>query len=158
MHHLKPVQSQFFKVICFLSLLNASYGIISGVLGAIAPPDIDQAYIDGFMEQLDKFELPMEGLREDVQTYYLNLMLEMGNVAAANFLFFGIEMIGVILMFRLSRIGFVLYVASQIGLAFIPAVFGGFSDFGISVLVFTLIWNAIWVLMYWTQVRKFPKP
>ena len=151
----KPVHSQFFKVICFLSLLNASYGIISGVLGAIAPPEVDQAFIDGFMENFERFDLPMEGFRDQVETYYLNVMLSMGNIAAANFLFFGIEMIGVVLMYRLSRIGFVLYIASQIGLAFIPAVFGGFSDFGISVLVFTLIWNAIWVVMYWTQVRKF---
>ncbi|MCZ4407530.1 hypothetical protein O3Q51_01820 [Cryomorphaceae bacterium 1068] len=154
---MKPIHTQFFKVICFLSLLNASYGIISGVLGAIAPPDVDQAFIDGFMERLDQFELPMEGLRDDVKTYYLNLMLTMGNVAAANFLFFGIEMIGVILMFRLNRIGFVLYIASQIGLAFIPAVFGGFSQFGIAVLVFTLLWNLVWIIMYQTQVKKFPK-
>jgi hypothetical protein len=151
------LNNQFFKVICFLSLLNASYGVISGILGAISPPDVDQVFIDGFMERLDQFELPMEDLRDEVEMYYLNLMLNMGNVAAANFLFFGIEMIGIILMFRLSRIGLVLYIASQIGLAFIPAVFGGFSQFGSSVLVFTLIWNAIWVIMYQTQVKKFPK-
>lgn len=151
------MNSQFFKVICFLSLLNASYGIVSGVMGAIAPPDVDQAYIDGFSEQLDKFELPIEDLRDEVETYYLNLMLNMGNIAAANFLFFGIEMIGVILMFRLSRIGFVLYAASQIGLAFVPPVFAGFGQFGTSVLVATLIWNLIWVVIYAFQVKKFPK-
>ena len=126
-------------------------------MGAIAPLDVDQAFIDSFMERFNQLELPMEGLREDVETYYLNLMLAMGNVAAANFLFFGIEMIGVILMFRINRIGFVLYIASQVGLAFIPAVFGGFSQFGIAILVITLIWNLIWVFIYWTQVKKFPK-
>lgn len=154
---MKPVHTQFFKVICFLSLLNASYGIISGVLGAISPPDVDQMYIESFSKQLNSLELPIEGLREEVETYYLNLMLNMGNIAAAKFLFFGIEMIGVILMFRLSRIGFVLYIASQIGLAFIPAVFAGFGTFGTSVLVATLLWNFIWVAIYAVQIRKFPK-
>lgn len=141
-----------------MSLLNAGYGLISGILGAIAPPEVDQAFIDGFMERLSQFELPMEGIRDQVEKYYLNLMLSAGNMAAANFLFFGIQMVGVILMYRLSRIGFVLYIAAQLGLAFMPAVFGGFSDFGISVLVFSLIWNGLWVIMYWTQVRKFPQP
>jgi len=126
-------------------------------VGAIAPPDVDQEFIDGFMKQLDQFELPVEGLRDEVETYYLNLMLNMGNIAAANFLFFGIEMIGVILMFRLNRIGFLLYSASQIGLAFVPPVFAGFGQFGTSVLVATLIWNLIWVVLYAFQVKKFPQ-
>ncbi|MEM9051629.1 MAG: hypothetical protein AAGC47_06215 [Bacteroidota bacterium] len=148
--------TQFFKIICFLSLVRASYGIVGGIMGAIAPPDVDEQFIADFMARFDSLELPMEQFRDQVETYSLNTMLSIGNISAANFLFFGVQIIGVILMYRLNRIGFVLYIAAQIGLAFVPAVFGGFSVFGTATLGVTLFWNFIWVIIYWTQVRKFP--
>jgi hypothetical protein len=150
-------RTRFLTVLCFLSGLNAIYGIISGLFGAIAPPEVDQAFIDQLFEQVHQFEIPLEGLKGEMETYYLNLMLSLGNAGAANFLFFGIQLIGVFLMFRLNRVGFALYAAAQIGLAFVPAVFGGFSRFGTAVLIVTLIWNAIWVVMYATQLKHFPK-
>jgi len=140
-----------------LSLVNASYGIVSGVLGAISPPDVDQVFIDGFLERLNEIELPIESIRDEVEVYYTNTMLSAGNISAANFLFFSIEMIGIIMMYRFNRMGFSFYALSQIGLAFVPAVFGGFNQFGVAVLVATLIWNALWMLMYWWHIRKYPK-
>lgn len=150
-------RTRFLSIICFLSGINAIYGIISGLFGAISPPDVDQAFIDELFQQVNHFEIPLEGFKEEMETYYLNLMLSLGNAGAANFLFFGIELIGIILMYRLNRVGFPLYVASQIGLAFVPAVFGGFNTFGSVVLGFTLFWNALWVLAYATQLKFFPK-
>jgi hypothetical protein len=151
-------QTQFLRILCFLSAFNAIYGIISGVSGAISPPDVDQAFIDELFARIHEFQIPIEGYMEQAESYYLNLMVSLGNAGAANFLFYGIELVGVFLMYRLNRVGFTLYVASQIGLAFIPAVFGGFNTFGITVLGLTLFWNALWVIAYWTQVRKFPQP
>lgn len=140
-----------------LSLLSASYGVISGIMGAIAPPDVDQAFIDELMANLDRRELLVESLRGDVEAYSTNLMLSTGNMSALNFLFFGIQMIGVIMMYRLYRMGFLLYAVAQIGLAFVPVIFGGFNQFGTWVLVVTLIWNSLWILIYGLYVRKFPK-
>jgi hypothetical protein len=139
-----------------LSLVNASYGIVSGVMGAIAPPEVDKAFIDGFLGRLNEIELPIETIRGEVEVYYTNIMLSTANISAANFLFFGLGLIGIVMMYRWNRTGFYLYLSAQIGLAFVPAFFGGFNKFGTSVLVVTLIWNALWVLVYWLQVRKFP--
>jgi hypothetical protein len=140
-----------------LSLVNASYGIVSGIIGAISPPDVDQAFMDGFLARLDEVKLPIESIRGEVEVYYTNIMLSAGNISAAKFLFYSIEMIGIVMMYRYNRMGFSLYVLSQLGLAFLPAIFGGFNQFGSAVMVATLIWNAIWVLVYLLQVRKLPK-
>jgi len=150
-------RTRFLTILCFLSGLNAIYGIISGIFGAISPVEVDDAFISERFNEIDQFLIPLEGYKEEMHTYFLNLWLSFGNTAAASFLFYGIELIGVVLMFRLNRVGFPLYAASQIGLAFVPAVFGGFSRFGIAVLIFTLIWNGIWMALYATQLKHFPK-
>ncbi len=148
---------RFLRALCFLSGINALYRLVSGMISAISPPDIDQAYIDSLFDRLNQFAIPIEGMPQEMEEYYLNLMLSLGNIGAASFLFYGIEVVGLILMFRLNRIGFLLYTASQLGLAFVPAIFGGFNRFGVTVLIATLVWNAIWIIMYATQLKHFPK-
>lgn len=98
----------------------------------------------------------MEGLKEDMEAYYINLMINFGNVGTANFLFYGIQLIGVFLMFRLNRIGFVLYVGAQFGLAFSALIFGGLNDFGWMVFALATVWSAAWIIAYATQLKYFP--
>jgi len=126
-------------------------------MGALAPPEVDEQVIADFMRRLDSLQLPMEPFRDQVETYYLNIMWSSGNISAVNFLFYGIQIIGIILMYRLNRIGLLLYSIAQIGAAFVPAIFGGLSDFGLVTLTFTLFWSLLWIVMYWIQVRKFPR-
>ena len=146
---------KFLRILCTLSGINALYGIISGISTAISPPDVDDTFIGNLFEQLDKYELPIPRLQDDVKEYYLNLMLDLGNFGAANFLFFAIQLIGIFMMYRLNRIGFTLYAVAQFGLAASPVLFGSFNSFGKMTFGITLVWNAIWVIMYATQLKKF---
>lgn len=150
-------QTKFLRILCTLSGINALYGIISGITTAIAPPDVDDTFIGNLFEQLEKYELPIANLQDDVKEYYLNLMLDLGNFGAANFLFFAVQLIGVFMMYRLNRIGFTLYTVAQLGLATAPVIFGSFNDFGKITLGMTLVWNAVWVIMYATQIKHFHK-
>jgi len=149
--------TKFLRVLCALSGVNAVYGIITGLSTAISPPDVDETFINDLFGQLEKFELPIADLQDEVKEYYLNLMLDLGNFGAANFLFFAVQLIGVIMIYRLNRIGFVLYTVAQIGLAATPVIFATFNTFGKITFAMTLVFNAIWVIMYATQVKRFPK-
>ena len=123
----------------------------------MSPPDVDNYFIENLSDLINEKKLPMPELQGDVEEYYLNLMLDLGNYGASNFLFFSIQLISVILMYRLNRIGFTLYTAAQVGLAATPVIFGGFNTFGKIILVMTLVFNAIWVIMYATQIKHFKK-
>jgi len=149
--------TKFLRVLCALSGVNAIYGILTGLGTAISPPDVDDTFINNLFERLGEFKLPIEDLQDEVNEYYLNLMLDLGNYGAANFLFFAVQLIGVFMLYRLNRIGFVLYTVAQIGLALTPVIFASFNTFGKITFYMTLAWNAIWVIMYATQVKRFPK-
>jgi hypothetical protein len=152
-----PKRTRFLAVICALSTANSVYGIVSGLLNAISPPEVDQKVMDQLFERLARFSVPIEGIQTAVEEYYLNLMLNMGNLGAASFLFFGINLVGVMLMLRLNRIGFVLYLMAQLGLAFTPVLFGGFNLVGQISLSIALFWNGVWIAMYATQLKYFYK-
>lgn len=131
--------------------------MVSGIMTALNPPDVDSTYVNSLFEQLSKYKLPIESLQPQVESYYLNLMLELGNYGAANFLFFGIQLIGVNMMYRLNPVGFWLYAAAQLGLAIVPIVFAQWNTFGQIVFGMTFLWNLIWVVMYATQLKHFNK-
>ncbi len=153
----KPMRTRFLAVICTMSTVNSIYGIVSGLLNAISPPEVDQKLMDQLFERLARFSVPIEGIQSAVEEYYLNLMLNMGNLGSASFLFFGINIVGVMLISRLNRIGFVLYLLAQLGLAFSPVLFGGFNIVGQLSLLVALVWNGVWVAMYATQLKYFYK-
>ena len=150
-----PHRTRFLSILCFLSGLYAIYGIISGLTSALAPPEVDDLFIEELFSQIGKYELPIADLKDEVEAYYLNLMLNFGNYGASNFLFFAIQLIGVALMYQLNRVGFALYIMAQLGLALTPALFGGFNTFGQISLSIALVWNALWVILFATQIKHF---
>ena len=150
-------RTRFLRIICTLSGVNAAYGIFSGIASAMSPPDVDNTFIENLFALIEKQKLPIPELQGEVEEYYLNLMLDLGNYGASNFLFFSVQLIGVVMMYRLNRIGFTLYLAAQIGLAASPVIFGSFNSFGKIVLGMTLAFNAVWVIMYATQIKHFKK-
>ncbi len=154
---LMGARPRFLTVLCALSMTNAVYGMLTGLASALSPVDVDDAFLEDLFSRLESLPVVIEDIRPEIETYYMNLMLNMGNLGAANFLFYGINLVGVMLMFRLNKIGFVLYVLAQLGIAFSPALFGGFSRFGQISLGVALFWNAIWVVMYATQLKRFYK-
>lgn len=150
-------RTKFLTVLCALSGFSAIYGILSGLSSAMSPPDIDSDFLENLIVQLNQFQIPLEGMQLEMNEYYKNLMLNMGNFGAATFLFSGIQAIGVYMMYHRNRIGFALYSLSQVGAACSPVIFGGFNSFGQLSLGVFLTWNLIWIGMYATQVKHFHK-
>lgn len=150
---LSQKRPQFLMVIGTLSVINGIYGMISSVVNAIAPTTIDDRTLEDFFERLEGFSIPFEAFKDDLEVYFLNTLLQMQNIAAASFLFYGLSLFGAMMMLRLSRNGFFLYALAQVGLAVVPAYFGGFNTFGMTSLVMMLVWNGIWIAVYGTQLK-----
>jgi len=148
-------RSRLLTVLCMLSLVNGIYGMLTGLSSAISPVDVDDTFLENLYAQLDALPISYESFRGELEDYYLSLMLNLGNLGAANFLFYGISVVGVVLMYRLNRIGFLLYLPAQLGIALAPAIFGGFSRFGLISLGVALTWNAVWVGLYASQRKLF---
>lgn len=141
----------FLNVLCILTMLNGVYGMFSGLINAVSPPDVDDRMIESVFSRLESLSLPLEDIRGEMETFILNTMLNIGNIAAANFLFYSISVIAALLMINRNKVGFGLYVAAQIGLAFIPSFFGGFNLVGKVNFIVLMVWNGIWIAAYASQ-------
>ncbi|GEM_PF-2230885 len=141
----------FLNVLCILTMLNGAYGMFSGVVNAVSPPDVDERMIESVFSRLESLSLPLDDVRGEAETFMLNTMLNIGNIAAANFLFYGMSLIAALLMINRNKVGFALYVAAQIGLAFIPSFFGGFNVVGKVNFIVLMVWNGIWIAAYASQ-------
>lgn len=145
----------FLKAIATLSMINGAYGMISGLANAISPPEVNDQMIEDIFIRLESLSVPLEEIRPEMETFLVNTMLNMGNIGASSFLFYGMSFIGAWLMLRANRNGFMLYIVAQIGLAFVPSFFGGLNMLGWANFAMLMVWNAIWVAMYASQRKYF---
>ncbi len=146
--------STFLRVIGTLSVVNGVYGMLSSLLSAISPAAVDDQLLEQLLERLEGMRIPFEELRPDLETYFLNTMLQAVNISAASFLFYGMSLIGALMMLRSYKAGFWVYALAQLGLAWVPSFFGGFNTFGWTSFGIMLFWNGIWVVMYATQLKQ----
>jgi hypothetical protein len=145
----------FLRVITTLSMVNGAYGMVSGRANAISPPDVNDQMIEDIFTRLEGFAVTLDEIRPQLETFLVNTMLNMGNIGALSFLFYGMSFIGAWLMLRANRNGFTLYVVAQIGLAFVPSFFGGLNSLGWANFTMLMVWNGIWVAMYASQRKHF---
>lgn len=150
-----PKPPSFLKVISTLSMINGAYGMISGLANALSPPDVNDQMIEDIFSRLENFSVPLDEVRPQLETFLVNTMLNMGNIGAASFLFYGMSFIGAWLMLRANRNGFMLYIVAQVGLAFVPSFFGGLNTLGWANFAMLMVWNGIWVAMYASQRNHF---
>lgn len=129
--------------------------MISGLSNAVSPPEVNDQMIGDIFARLEELAVPLEEVRPQLETFLVNTMLNMGNIGAASFLFYGMSLIGVWLMLRANRNGFAVYIIAQIGLAFVPSFFGGLNTLGWANFAVLMVWNGIWIAMYASQRRYF---
>ncbi len=147
---------RWFFVLCLLSLVNSAYGAASSLINALARREVNAGMIEETLELIRSFDWPTGPYEEHVESYTVNLMLNMVNVSALSFLFYCLNAIAVYLMLRQQRKGWYLYLLAQMALPFIPALLSGFNPLARMVLLLALIWNGLWVAVYGSQVSKLP--
>ena len=132
--------SSLLIILCVLSIIGASFGVFYGfgLAGIAAMPraDIESA-------------LAATGFGSEPQL--VDQMLLLADMWPWFIAFNAIELVGVIMLLRKAYAGFHVYAASQVGLAGLMVISVGFSGALISIL-----WNALWVMLYFNVLRKAP--
>ncbi len=150
----------FLTVLCILTFIGSGWGVLSNLFSIFTADALNESHIR--MEQYSTLMGEMEG--EELSSFWANFLsssMEMAQIAmmhareiATMQLVLGIvSLLGAILMFRLSRLGFYLYVAAQVLMLFVFPYFAGFSAVVLVSLFGSALFTAVFIAMYAVNVR-----
>jgi hypothetical protein len=164
---LLPVQrSTFLTVLCVLTFLGSAYGIFSG-LTSIMQAEKMATEIHKSMNDVDK---DREKARKDLEkvkgkkgaNYALEMFDSMSSLTAGDFKKAGggaivanvLTLLGALLMWRLNRIGFFVYIAGIVASIAIPYfVFGSSNFMFLLSAMYAGFFGVIFIAMYAFNVR-----
>jgi len=133
----------FLKVLCILSFVGVGFSIIMSIVGYVglaALSTMSNSLSSGFGDApgMNEATSSMNALINNGALYYMLLI-----VAAL------ICLVGVIMMWKLKKTGFYIYVIGEIIPAILPFILlGGFGVFGTMAFVFGLIFSIAFIIMY----------
>lgn len=127
------------KVLLVLSIINASFSILSGGMMALFLPTLDRVY-SAHPEVLEEFHITAtwEVLAQVPRPYY-------GVMALLAVL----SLTGCLLMWRLRRVGFHCYLLAQLLMLLMPLLFLGKGAMGLGDIMFT----ALFAFYYWRLLK-----
>lgn len=149
------MRSQFLTLLCILTFLSCGIGIFDAIVSlsrtqtvaettAITrkplPDDQRQKKEKSYFEDRASGDVPMPSNPDLIQP-----------LAIAQLLYSGITLVGAILMFRLRRVGFWIYVAGvAIGLI-LPVILAGFGALNVS---FGVFFSLLFIYLYWQNIGE----
>ncbi len=150
----KKPRITFLKVLLYISFIGSSWNMFAGLSNALSEPSMERVeafekIFDQVIEENEESEV-MVGM---ITEYVANLNLNIVNYGAVEFMLYAISIIGIYLMYKNRRIGFVVYMIVQILLLGSPMLFGGYSPFSVSVTIFYGFITMIFFALYSTQLK-----
>lgn len=147
------MRSQFLTILCIMSFLSCGLGIFDAIVSytrteAVAEtapitrtltPEERKAQPKQYFEDRASGDVPMPGDPELIRP-----------LALAQLLYSGLTLIGAILMFRLRRVGFWIYVAGIVIGLVLPVLLAGFNALNVS---FGVFFSILFAGMYWLNIR-----
>ena len=150
----KKPRITFLKVLLYLSFIGSSWNMFAGLSNAMSQPT---------MERVESFEKIFEQIVEEneeskimidmIIEYVINLNENVVNYGAVEFMLYAISIIGIYLMFKNRRVGFMVYMIVQILLLGTPILFGGYSPFTVSLTIIYGFITMIFFALYSTQLK-----
>ena len=129
----------FLKVLCILTFIGAGFGIIGGIM----------TMFFSNVAVLESLQKIMEDAGQDSSAFdpenFSHAMSKGLMVIVLNIL----ALVGAVMMFNLNKLGFYLYAIAQISMLFVGVIHGGMESFS----YFSLIWNALWIGMYASNLK-----
>lgn len=127
------------KVLLVLSIINASFSILSGGMMALFLPTLDRVY-SAHPELLEEFHMTATWeVMAQVPPPYYGVMALLG----------GLSLAGCLLMWKLRRSGFHCYLLAQLLMLAVPLLFLGKGAMGIGDIMFT----ALFAFYYWRLLK-----
>ncbi len=148
------MRSQFLTLLCILTFLSCAWGLADAIVSFVQTDAVAETlYVqpskaDAKQEKLPKayFEdrssddVPMPGDPEQIKS-----------LAVAQFAYSLLTLIGAVLMFRLRRVGFWVYVAGvAVGLV-LPVAMAGFGALNTS---FGVFFSLLFAGLYWVSLKE----
>lgn len=142
------------RIILTLSFIGSSFFMFTGLQDAFSTPS--QERIDSFKKIFEnvKDETPeSQQMIEDSFVFMESINLNIVNYGVARFMLNAISVIGVYLMYRKRKIGFMVYSGVQSLMLGLPILFGGYSSFSLGVtFVFGFI-TMVFIVLYASQLK-----
>ncbi len=148
------MRSQFLTLLCVLTFISCGIGIFDAVVSlsntqtvaettAITRkpmPEDRKKKEKSYFEDRASGDIPMPSDPDLIQP-----------LAIAQLLYSGITLIGAILIFRLRRIGFWVYVAGTAVGLILPVILAGFGALNVS---FGVFFSLLFVYLYWQNIGE----
>ena len=147
-----PPRPTFLTVICILSFIGSGWGLLSGTMQALAPPDLVELQVqmqqatDG-MDQLGS-ESPFVGLAQGAMEAAMKEAEHARSIGMVEAVLSAISLYGVWLMWNLRRMGFFVYVVAGIAGLAAPLYFLGNNWFALMSLGIGGLFTVLFILLY----------
>lgn len=145
--HVQPERPEFLKIICILSFIASGLMLLVYALGAmvlgISPETIDEIWPQ-IVEGYPQFE-NVEGVEFFHQVGMVSIYGLIANV---------FSLIGVIMMWKLDKIGFYLYVIAEISINFFSLnINTGEEGPQYGSLVFSILLDLVFIVMFYMNLK-----
>jgi hypothetical protein len=142
------------KVLLIISFIGSSFSMFSGLQDALSTPSLES--IDSFkniFENVKDDSPETQRMIQDSYIYMENINLEIVNYGATTFMLYAISLIGIYLMYRLRKAGFLVYSGAQVLILGLPILFGGYNGFSLGLtFIFTFV-TMTFIILYASQLK-----
>jgi hypothetical protein len=142
------------KVLLIISFIGSSFSMFSGLQDALSTPSLES--IDSFKNIFENVKDDSPETQQMIQDSYIymeNINLEIVNYGATTFMLYAISLIGIYLMYRLRKAGFLVYSGAQVLILGLPILFGGYNGFSLGItFIFTFV-TMTFIILYASQLK-----
>lgn len=146
----KPQRPDFLKILCIFSFIACGLWILGGTFGALGTLSIDQETLDKVWPQITENNPQFESM-DGMEFMHAFGMWCIYMVIANVF-----SLVGVIMMWRLERIGFFIYVVAELSTHFFSLDVPGKNDSAVGT-VFSVLIDLVFIAMYFVNLKHMNK-
>ena len=148
------MRSQFLTLLCILTFFSCAWGLLDAVVAFSQSDAVSQSMRDDRPKPATDKDKLAKKYFEDRTTDDVPDSSDPNQVqslAVAQFLYALVTLTGAVLMFRLRRIGFWIYVAGVLIGLVLPVLLAGFGALNTS---FGVFFSLLFAGMYWTTIKE----
>jgi hypothetical protein len=146
-----PERPQFLKVLCILSFVACGLFILTYAIGSAAI-GMSEETITSVWDKVIASQPQLENV-DPVQFFH-----EVGKLCIYNLLANIVSLIGVIMMWRLNKIGFIIYIVAELSTNFMGLdlnIDGGGTSYGS--MIFSIFMDLVFIVMYGLNLKYMNK-
>jgi hypothetical protein len=146
-----PQKPQFLKVLCILSFIACGLMIIFCLIGAAIGFAIGEETRNDMWNMILQTQPQLEST--DPQEFFHALGMSSIYSLIANI----VSLVGVILMWRLNKLGFFIYAVAELSVHFFGINVGGEGSSSVGSMIFWILMDVAFIIMYAVNLKHMTK-